>query len=247
MRFMVLACLMAFLPARAADLEAVKLAVERMAAQGPLAGRLTEIYQRQVGEAGGPGATRAELALDLKADASVLDMAWDKGLLKRADEEERSRDRNGGGMPLREAMKELDPGRVSHLLDQRGSLLGLLERGRPLGVSAGSLEGRPVRKLEFSVPVRVPDDFLRARVSASEGRLVLWADGDGIPVASELTLSYSGRKGRIFGRFQSRSVIRTRYGVAGDRMFVAHRDMAESFADDSGRRTTSVALDFQAR
>jgi hypothetical protein len=246
MRVLTLAGLMFLAPLRAGDVDAAKAAIGRLDAKEALAGRLSEIYERQLGA--DAHKVRADLALDLKADTTTLDLAWDQTLLRRADAEERSRDRSAGGsMPLREALKELDPGRVSHLLDQRASLLGLLGQGKVLKASEGSFEGHPARKLELGVPVRVDDDLLRARVSASEGRLTIWLDADGLPVASELELSYSGRKGRVFGRFESRSTIRTKYGVKGDRIFVAHRDTAESFTDDSGKRTTFVTMDFQAR
>lgn len=247
MRALMLAGLMILAPLRAGDVDTAKAAIGRLDAKEALAGRLSEIYDRQAGE--GPGAkARAELALDLKADATTLDLAWDQGLLRKADAEERTRDRSvGGSMPLREALKELDPGRISHLLDQRASLLGMLGQGKLLKASEEPFQGHPARKFEFSIPVRVGDDLLRARISASEGRLTLWIGADGLPAASALELSYAGRMGRIFGRFESRSAIRTTYGVKGDRIFVAHRDSWESFTDDSGRRITSVTLDFQAR
>ena len=247
MRVLMLAGLMILAPLQAGDVDAAKAAIGRLDAKEALSGRLSEIYDRQAGD-GNAHKAHAELALDLKADANTLDLAWDQGLLRKADAEERARDRSAeGSMPLREALKELDPGRISHLLDQRASLLGLLGQGKLMKTSEESLEGRPVRKLEFGVPVRVEDDLLRARISASEGRLILWLGADGLPVASELELSYAGRMGRIFGRFDSRSTIRTKYSVKGDRVFVAHRDSWESFTDDSGRRITSVTLDFQAR
>ena len=248
MRDLLLAGLMVLVPLRAADVDAAKAAIARMDAREAVAGRLSEIYERHLGDDGRSRKTRAELALDLRADASTLDLVWDQALLHRADAEERARDRNAGeSMPLREALKELDPGRVSHLLDQRTSLLGLLGQGKLLGASDGTWEGRPARKLELSVPVRIGDDLLRPRVSSSEGRLTIWLGSDGLPTGSELELSYSGRMGRIFGRFESRTTIRTRYGVKDSRIFVAHRDTAESFSDDSGHRATYVTLDFQAR
>lgn len=247
MRALLLAGWMLTVPLGAGDLESARAALARFEAHAPVAGRLSEIYSRPADGKPGSG-PRAELSIELSVGPSGLALTWDGGLLRRADEEERARDRRAGaGMPLREAMKELDPGRVAHLLDQRASLLGMFGQGTLMKVEESAYEGRPARKLELSVPVRVSDDRLRARVSRSEGRLVIWIGADGAPLASELSLSYEGRMGRIFGRFSGESTIRTRYGVAGDRIFVAHRDSAEVSSDDAGRQSTFVTLDFQPR
>ncbi len=249
MRAFLIAGLVLFSPLRAGDLEAARAAVSHFTAQAPLAGQLAEIYRK---DDGGAKASQllggARLSVEVQANPSGLVLTWDQGLLHQADAEERARDREAkGAMPLREAMKELDPGRVAHLLDQRASVMGLLSQGTLLRAEDAFYEGQPARKLELSVPVRVSDDRLRARVSSSEGRLVLWLGADSAPLASELHLSYQGRMGRIFGRFEDSSVLRTKYGREGDRLFVAHRDSWESLSDDSGRRIVTLTLDFQKR
>lgn len=249
MRAFLIAGLVLFSPLRAGGLEAARAAVSHLAAQSPLAGHLAEIYRKDDGGAkAAQSLGGAQLSVEVQANPSGLVLSWDQGLLHQADAEERARDREANGaMPLREAMKELDPGRVAHLLDQRASILGLLAQGTLLRAEDVTYEGQPARKLELSVPVRVSDDRLRARVSSSEGRLTLWLGADSVPLASELHLSYQGRMGRIFGRFEGRSVLRTKYGREGDRLFVAHRDSWESLADESGDRTITLTLDFQKR
>ncbi len=249
MRAFLITGLVLIAPLRAGDLESARTAVNRLAAQSPLTGSLAEIYRKDEGGSKSPQAFGgARLSVEVHATPSDLALTWNQGLLRQADEEERARDRDAKGtMPLREALKELDPGRIAHLLDQRASVLGLLSQGTLLHSEDASYDGHPARKLDLSVPVRVSDDLLRDRVSSSEGHLTLWLGADSIPLASELSLSYQGRMGRIFGRFEDRSVLRTRYGLEGDRLFVAHRDSWESFTDDSGTRTVSLTLDFQKR
>lgn len=250
MRAILMAGLCAFASLHTGDLESARASIARFEARAPISGQLSEIYRRD-----GNGKKDAhqslggaQISIQLQASPASLDLSWDGALLRSADEEERSRDKDlSGGMPLREAMKELDPGRVAHLLDQRASLLGMIGQGTLLKAEDGAYEGHPARKLELSLPVRVSDDRLRARVSRSEGHLILWIGTDGAPLASELHLFYEGRMGRIFGRFSDESTLRTRYGVQGDRIFVAHRDSAEATADDAGRRSTFVTLDFLPR
>ena len=233
--------------AGAGDLEAARAAIARLEPRSPVAGRLQEIYKRQTGAAAQP-AGGSTLALEVKSEPASLSLTWSGDLLRQADAEERSRDKGAeSGMPMREAMKELDPGRVAHLLDQRASLLGMLADGKLLKSEGGTFEGHPARRLELEIPVRVGDDLLRPRVAKREGRLVLWLGPDAVPLASEIHTSYEGRMSRLFGRFEDETTIRTRYGVSGDRIYVAHRDTAESFQDASGRRLTFVTLDFQQR
>ncbi|MBS1766168.1 MAG: hypothetical protein JST05_02010 [Acidobacteria bacterium] len=250
MRTVIMAGWLMTAPLAAGSLDSARAAIVRCEAHAPISGQLSEMFRRGGNDQERSAQTLAgaQLSIQIHADPASLDLSWDAGLLRRADEEERSRDKDvKGGMPLRDAMKELDPGRVAHLLDQRASLLGMLGQGTLLKEEDAAYEGRPARKLELSLPVRVSDDRMRARVSRSEGHLILWTGTDGAPIASELHLFYEGRMGRIFGRFSDERTIRTRYGLKDDRIFVAHRDAAESASDDAGRQTTFVTLDFQPR
>src|SRR5262249_9373177 len=68
----------------------------------------------------------AAVPLEVDEDATGLRERWDPAVLRRADAEAGQRDQAADRMtPLRDALKELDPDRVSHLLDQAGTLAGL--------------------------------------------------------------------------------------------------------------------------
>jgi len=67
----------------------------------------------------------ASLRLDVEEDEGGLRMRWESAALREADAEEQERDQSPDRLtPVREALKELDPGRVAHLLemDDRRSL-----------------------------------------------------------------------------------------------------------------------------
>jgi hypothetical protein len=68
----------------------------------------------------------AALSVELDQGPTSLGVRWDASALANASEEERKHDRSPDGLtPIRDAMKELDPARLSHLLDQTATLVGL--------------------------------------------------------------------------------------------------------------------------
>src|SRR5258706_9635172 len=65
------------------------------------------------------------LSLGVEQDATGLKVRWEPSVLRAADAESHERDQSPDRLtPVREALKELDPARLAHLLDQAGTLAG---------------------------------------------------------------------------------------------------------------------------
>src|SRR5262245_48123727 len=208
---------------------------------------------RRLEELRAPGAVAATLALELKLertshnvtargeaavrvdmdeDATGLRVRWDPALLRDADAEAHERDAKADRLtPVREALRELDPSRLAHLLDQAGTLAGLT-RG-PAEESAGTWEGREARRLVYRFDPRMSwTEAYYAR--HREGRLTVWIAADGTPLASESAASFEGKTSRMFGRFKQTTTIRTRYALEDARLRVTERESDDLGSHDDG-------------
>src|SRR5215470_10627492 len=168
---------------------------------------------------------QASVRLDVDEDDRGTHVVWEPTVLREADAEEREHDAAPERLlPVREALKELDPLRLDHLLDQAGTVTGLT-KGPPAEESAESYEGHDARRLAWT------DAYY---LKHSEGRFTIWIGPDGTPIASESLATFEGKTSRMFGRFKGTTRISTRYAVEGGRLRVAQRDVDEADSREDG-------------
>ena len=217
----------------------------RLTAKDPVKGTLTLKFHKTTTHDKKTKEVQGEVDLGLAADAENLNLRWTQATLRQANEEESARDRDPRqGTPLRDAMKDLDPGRLSHLLDQGTILRGLIAEGTFVEEKKDTFEGRDARMLVFSFPIRLTD-FLRSRLIHSEGRLKVWVGEDGVPLGSESVALWNGKTSRFFGAFEGRTIIRTQYQKVGDRLIARHRQTEEWQSDDHQSSQVDKTIDLR--
>jgi hypothetical protein len=175
----------------------------------------------------------ATLNVELDESSTSLGVRWEAAALADASEESRQHDRSPDGLtPIRDAMKELDPARLGHLLDQTATLAGLTA-GKPIEESAESWEGQEARKLVYSFAPRLSwtEGYYAGH---REGRLTIWTASDGTPLASESVATFDGKTSRVFGRFKGSTRLKTRYAVEGGRLRVVEREVDDLRSSDDG-------------
>jgi len=185
----------------------------------------------------------ASFHVDVEEGPAGLRVLWEPDLLRQANEEERAHDGDAQRLtPLRDGLKELDPARIGHLLDQAGSLAGLT-KGDLVEEAAEAFAGKEARRLVFRFSPRLSwtEQYYLRR---SEGRFTVWVAADGTPLASASEASFEGKTSRTFGRFKGLATIRTRYAVDGGRLRVAERDTEETNSRDDGSEAEHVSLHF---
>ncbi len=182
--------------------------------------------------------SQASLQLRAGEEDGSLHVDWSLPQLEAANLEERNRDKDSRlATPFRDAMKDLDAGRLSHLLNQAEVLSHLLDATQFKEERSDNYQGKPARVLVFTFKPRIAPAH-QARVSRSEATLKIWIGADGVPLATESLTQYEGRHSRFFGLFRSRSRVETTYGVLNGRLVVATRTSEDSLAD-SGDETKS--------
>ena len=185
----------------------------------------------------------ASVRVSVDDDGAGLNVRWEKKSIGESDAEEKRAEGDANALtPLRDAMRELDPARISHLLDQVGTVSGLT-KGTPVEEKNLPFEGREARCLVYGFTPRVSGSdryFLRN----SEGRISVWIDLDGTPLASESVATFEGKTSRNFGRFKSATTVKTRYAVVRGRLRVAERDMDEQMSRDDGAEVRHTVKHF---
>lgn len=96
-----------------------------------------------------------------------------------------------------------------------------------LGESVGDYEGRPARLLRFSQPKEKIDKRYRKYVKKYRSHLQLWIDDEGIPLASQLDESGSGRVFIVI-RFHFSNAVTMEYQTVGERLITRRREVRES-------------------
>ena len=176
---------------------------------------------------------QASVRLDIEEDDRGTHVHWEPAVLREANEEERQHDASTDRLlPVREALKELDPVRLGHLLDQAGTIAGLT-KGPPAEEDAESYEGHEARRLVYRFQPRLSwtDAYY---LKHSEGRFTIWIAPDGTPIASDSVASFEGKTSRMFGRFKGTTRVSTHYAAEGGRLRVAARDVDEADSRDDG-------------
>lgn len=177
---------------------------------------------------------QAAVAVETGEDPAGLSIAWPDRLFQNLDAEAGAHDRDHGlPTPTRDAVKELDPGRVRHLLDQSGTLRGLVREATLVEEKADTLDGRQLRLQVYRFTPRLSwsEEY---HLQHSEARLKLWLNGEGLPVASESSVAYEGKTSRMFGRYVGSTTVQTRYQHVGDRILVASRETRTFHSVDDG-------------
>ena len=183
---------------------------------------------------------QSEVNALVQEDAESLRITWPKVVVGDLTlEEERAARGEVLTTAIRDQMKELDPGRIHHLLDQATVLRHLVDESRFISERADAWEGKPARLVLFEFTPRVPENKA-GRLSRRSGSLKVWIAADGTPLASSEIAEYEGKMGRFLGAFQSKADTETRYAVMQGRLVAIHREIQESTSEsDSAERADS--------
>lgn len=244
MRFQILMTWLLLTPAllHADGLSDVKTTLRNLQGHEAVQVRLEYRLWRQAGsDCKMTSPSEGQIGARLAEDPATLRVEWDTTLVQRVEEEARQHDVDAKSpTPLRESLKDLDAGRLHHLLNQGPVLMNLIAESKFVRESQEPLEGKASRLLVFAFEPRVPSYRLR-RLSKREGELKVWIDGEGIPLRMESTIRYQGKMSRFFGAFSVKTVATTVFNRHENRLMVGSRSL-EDEAWDSGdvTRTKSV-------
>ncbi len=203
-------------------------------------------FREEAGEKGRPAQGESRFEIEAAESASGLQIRWRSSDLQAIQAESHARDTHAASLtPLRDAMVDLDPGRVSHLLHQERTLASWIRQCAFVSEGESAWKGRPARLLSFTFKPRVPP-MLSSRLKSSAGTLQVWIDREGLPLHSHMEQSYAGRPGRIFPLRTSLTEEDSDYQAVGGSLRVARRERRVVDSDFDTRRSTDLVLEVTA-
>lgn len=102
----------------------------------------------------------------------------------------------------------------------------VLERYTFLSEKMDMFNGQPARMLTFSMPKEKIDKSFRKYVKKYKNHLQIWIDDKGVPLASQLTETGSGRVFIVIG-FTFKNEIHTEYKQQGARLIAVKREVKD--------------------
>ena len=235
--------------ARADGLADMKAALARASAEAaPLRATVDARSWRKRGAGSEADEERGQAALAFEQGARGLVVTHDRELLARIDAEQRARARNPDSKsPTVMAMDELGLQELAGRASSAAVLLRKVERGVYRGERAEAWQGRPARVLRFDMPITTLSSRDRKYARQFKAELDVWIGADGMPLASRLRQSSSGRAFVVVS-FETAFEEDCVYALAGERLFTSRKETRSraSGAGEAEERRVVTALSLQS-
>jgi hypothetical protein len=204
-----------------ADLRA---ALAKLPADGPLAATLDARSSTHGDDQAKPA--QAAVRVGVASDAAGLHLSFAPDLLRRVSDEATAHARDKTRpMPVNDLLDKLTVANVQPMVDFAPELRHLLDGAKLSGQREDTHAGNPAHLLVFDVPIS-PSAQKQMTVKSYLGRLEVWLDAGGIPVAVRETMAVHGRKLLISIDFNTVSSYELR--VLGTRLLAVSRHTEES-------------------
>ncbi|MFZ6847844.1 hypothetical protein [Undibacterium sp. RuRC25W] len=182
-------------------------------------------------------------AEEMQANASVtiedttrgLQVLYSKELLSRLQAEERAKERDPNTkMPVTNTLKEFNSTELRPLVSAASNLSHRLETAVFKTEKTDILNGKSTRLLTFDIPVEHLSEKERKYLKTYEGKLEVWIDSDGTPLASRTSESMKGSAFVVIS-FEAKEDESLVYGVSGDRLIILKKE-SKNVSSGAGER-----------
>jgi len=233
--------------ARADGLADMKAALARAGAATPLKALVETQTWRKLGDGADAEETRGAVSVTVEDGARGLNVVHGKEVLARMDAELRAKAKNPDSRtPTLSALEELGPRDVLALTSAAASLSRIIERGQFKGERADTWQGRSARALTFDMPMSSLSTREKKYAKKFSSVLDVWIGADGMPLASRLRQSMSGRAFVVVS-FDSVHEEQSVYSVLADRLLAVRKETrgSASGAGEKDERKVVTTLQVQ--
>lgn len=221
--------------AHADGLADMKAALARATGTAPLKAQVDTRTWRKLGEGSDAEEARGAASVLVEDGPRGLSIAHGRDLLARVDAELQAKIRNPDSKsPTLSALDELGPRDVLGLTSAAAGLARIIERGQFRGERPDNYQGKSARALSFDMPMSSLSTREKKYAKKFSAVLEVWIGADGMPLASRLRQSMSGRAFVVVG-FESVQEEESVYSVLGERL-LALRKESRSNASGAGER-----------
>ena len=234
--------------ARADGLADMKSALARASSAAPLRALVDTRTWRKRGEGEDADEERGQAALAFEDGARGLVVTHGRELLGKIDAEQRARARNPNSKtPTLTALDEAGLQELVGLASSAPTLLRKAERGVYKGERADAWQGRAARVLRFEMPISTLSARDRKYARQFKAELDIWIGADGMPLASRLRQSGSGRAFVVVS-FETVFDEDCVYVLAGERLVTIRKETRSraSGAGEQEERKVVTTLELQS-
>lgn len=219
---------LAWLPARADGLSDLKAALSRADTGTALRAAIETRTWRRHGEEKESAAEAGRASVLAEDGPRGLAIVHAREVTARIDGELRARARDPNSKtPTLTALEELGVRDVMALASAAPVLQRLIERARFKAEKAAVHQGRPARLLTFEMPITALSARERKYAKQFSAVFDVWIGADGVPLASRLHQTMSGRAFVVVS-FESSYQEETVYGLAGPRLLALRKETRTS-------------------
>lgn len=210
--------------ARADGLADMKAALARSSVAAPFKALIETHTWRKLGEGADAEETRGAVSIGVEDGARGLNVVHGKEVLARMEAELRARAKNPDGKtPTLSALDELGPRDVLAMTSAAASLSRIIERGQFKGERTDTYQGKSVRALTFDMPMSSLSTREKKYAKKFSSVLDVWIGADGMPLASRLRQSMSGRAFVVVS-FDSVQEENSVYAVVAERLLAVRKE-----------------------
>jgi len=164
--------------------------------------------------------TRGQASASVEYSPQGLRMQWSRPFLERLDQEARQRMRNSNSRSDNRASNALwamEMRRTYNFLDAAGELSRMVETAAFQGEGRETLNGRPVRVLQFSLPQSGAPERFRRWIKEFTSTAKIWIDAEGNPISYKQNILIKARAFLVIS-FEQTQEINITYSAIGDHL-----------------------------
>ncbi len=182
-----------------------------------------KVWNRQ-GEGKDADESTGSAAVYLEEGPNGLRLQYSRDTMLRADAEDRAKEKDSKSKtPTITGLRALNAGEAREMTWASQTLLRNLEKAILKGEKTDTYNGKPARLLSFELGQDKVAEKDRKYVKKFDGRLEVWIDADGVPMASKSHVSVSARAFLVVS-FDIENEEDAAYTLAGDRLLMTRKE-----------------------
>jgi hypothetical protein len=206
----------------------LKAALARLPGTSPVKASIEATTWSRAGEGKEKDEQHGYAAIEIEEGPRGLQLRYARELMQRAEDEERAHAQDPNApTPAGNAMGALGASEVRRLIGAAPALARAIDQASFTGERVEPYEGRPARRLSFTLGIDALGAKDRKYVKTFEGALDVWIDSDGTPLASRARRKLSGRALLVIS-FDVGNDEDHVYAVTGDRLVSVRRELRSS-------------------
>ena len=223
----------------------LKAALVKLQGNTPLKASIESKSWNRQGEGKKAEEMQATASVNIEDSTRGLQVMYSKDLLARLQSEERAKEKDANSkMPMTTTLKEFNANELRPMVSAANNLSHRLEPAVYKQEKQDTFNGKPARLLSFDIPVEHLSAKERKYLKTYEGKLDIWIDADGTPLASRVSETIKG-SAFVVVSFEAKEDESVVYGVTGDRLVVLRKESKNLSAGAGEQNETRVIKSLQ--